>query len=226
MQEPVVSPSAQPLVLNRRHRFLLSLTTPLADRLVAAIACLPMVMVIILRLKSGQFDLPEVALLLEGGLPIIALVVRRPPARVSVNLWYWLVAFLGTYWPILSVGLVDAGRPLTAAIVVNVVAVLSLIVALWSRLSLGRNLGIVPAQRRLVTTGAYRFVRHPIYTSVFIAYLALVLSAWSPLNGLQAALGCFWLMIRSVLEERFLSADPSYRAYRETVKWRWLPGIA
>jgi protein-S-isoprenylcysteine O-methyltransferase Ste14 len=34
------------------------------------------------------------------------------------------------------------------------------------------------------------------------------------------------LMLRGVVEERFLGQDAGYAAYMKEVRWRWLPGIA
>jgi hypothetical protein len=44
----------------------------------------------------------------------------------------------------------------------NAVAIGALLFSVLARLSLRRNRGFVPAQREIVTAGAYRFVRHPI----------------------------------------------------------------
>lgn len=57
----------------------------------------------------------------------------------------------------------DRGHPLVSAQLSNLIAVAALLFSVWARLSLGRNMGFVPAQREIVTTGAYRYVRHPIY---------------------------------------------------------------
>ena len=95
----------------------------------------------------------------------------------------------------------------------------------YARLSLGRNIGLVPAQRRLVTHGAYAWVRHPIYAGIFVAYAGALLSAWAPVNLLIAATGCWLFMYKSVIEEQFLSADPEYREYLQKVRWRWIPGL-
>jgi protein-S-isoprenylcysteine O-methyltransferase Ste14 len=34
------------------------------------------------------------------------------------------------------------------------------------------------------------------------------------------------LMLRGVVEERFLREDVGYAAYMQEVRWRWFPGIA
>ena len=50
--------------------------------------------------------------------------------------------------------------------------------AVWARLHLGRNWGMPMTQRaepELVTSGPYRFVRHPIYSGLLTAMLGTVL---------------------------------------------------
>lgn len=87
-----------------------------------------------------------------------------------------------------------------------------MITIVYSLLSLGRNIGFIPAQCRLVTRGAYRFVRHPIYTGTFISLFAFVLRAFSPLNLTIAVALVALLMVRGLVEEHFLREDPAYAA--------------
>ena len=50
--------------------------------------------------------------------------------------------------------------------------------AVWARLHLGRNWGMPMTQRaepELVTSGPYRFVRHPIYSGLLAAMLGTAL---------------------------------------------------
>lgn len=50
-------------------------------------------------------------------------------------------------------------------------------IAIWARVYLGRNWGMPKTLRQeheLVTSGPYRYVRHPIYTGVLIAILGAV----------------------------------------------------
>ena len=105
-------------------------------------------------------------------------------------------------------------------------AVISVAVLIYARLSLGRSIGFVPANRGIVTTGAYRFVRHPIYTGVFIALASFVLRSYTPLNLALAVSLVILFMIKSMVEERFLEDDAKYATYLRQVRWRWFPGIA
>jgi protein-S-isoprenylcysteine O-methyltransferase Ste14 len=99
-------------------------------------------------------------------------------------------------------------------------------ILVYALLSLGRNIGFIPAQREVVTKGAYRLVRHPIYTGTFVSLLAFVLRSYSVLNLTMALLLIALLMLRGTVEERFLREDPRYAAYLREVRWRWFPGIA
>lgn len=54
------------------------------------------------------------------------------------------------------------------------VFLLGLALAIWARIYLGRNWGMPmsrKAEPELVTSGPYRFVRHPIYTGIILAML-------------------------------------------------------
>ena len=59
-----------------------------------------------------------------------------------------------------------------------VLFVCGIALAVWARLHLGRNWGMPMTQRaepELVTSGPYRFVRHPIYTGLLTAVLGTAL---------------------------------------------------
>ena len=76
-----------------------------------------------------------------------------------------------------------------------------------------------------VTSGAYRYMRHPIYTGLFLANLGVALRAYSPRNALVLGLGIFWFLIKSIVEENFLRADPQYAVYLRQVRARWIPFV-
>jgi protein-S-isoprenylcysteine O-methyltransferase Ste14 len=80
--------------------------------------------------------------------------------------------------------------------------------AVWARLHLGRNWGMPMTQRaepELVTSGPYRFIRHPIYSGLLTAMLGTALA--SGLLGLivVAVLVAYFYYCGTV-EERNLAA--------------------
>ena len=202
------------------------LALPWLDRTIAAIACVPLVYGAYYRYEHFHHGFPLIAAALNTLILVATMVIRRPPKRVTPNPLYWLLAFVASYWLILILGLLQRGRPLAANWITDAIAVLGLLIVVWARLSLGRNIGFVPAQRELVHSGAYAFMRHPIYTGVLFTHIAFVLRAFSPLNALLMGLGVFWFIpVKSLVEEDFLRADPQYAAYMQRVRARWIPFV-
>jgi len=206
--------------------FLGVLGQPWLDRTIAFIACVPLLYLTYIRYQHMGLGVPLVSLALGTLIVFVTMIIRRPPKRVTPNPVYWLLAFVATYWPLLTIGLMQKGQPVVPRFVSDVVAIGSLAVIVWARLSLGRNIGFVPAQREIVTSGAYRYMRHPIYTGLFIAFLGVALRTYTLRNVFILGLGVMWLMIKSIVEENFLRADPQYAAYLQRVKSRWIPFLA
>jgi protein-S-isoprenylcysteine O-methyltransferase Ste14 len=140
--------------------------------------------------------------------------------------WFWLLAFVTTYATLGFSAFAGQGVSLISPIVGNAFAIASLMILVFALLSLGRNIGFIPAQRKVVTKGAYGLVRHPIYTGTFVSLFAFVLRSYSALNLPIALLLIALLMVRGVVEEHFLREDPGYAAYLQEVRWPWFPGIA
>jgi protein-S-isoprenylcysteine O-methyltransferase Ste14 len=110
--------------------------------------------------------------------------------------------------------------PLTVAL-----SMAGLAVVITGKMSLGRSFGLIPANRGIVSSGLYRLVRHPIYLGYLVthaAFLAANPTAWNLAILLTADAA---LLARAVCEEGTLAADPSYRAYQQTVRWRVCPGL-
>jgi len=94
--------------------------------------------------------------------------------------------------------------------------------AVWARLHLGRNWGMPMTQRaepELVTSGPYRFIRHPIYSGLLTAMLGTALV--DSLLGLivVAALVAFFYYC-GIIEERNLAATfpTAYPEYASRTK--------
>jgi protein-S-isoprenylcysteine O-methyltransferase Ste14 len=102
---------------------------------------------------------------------------------------------------------------------------LSIWILLHNRLG-NFNIQPVPkAQGVLVTTGPYRWIRHPMYTTVLFGAAALALMT-APLSG-WAIWFCLALVlwVKSLLEERWMQEQhPAYGAYMLHSK-RFIPLI-
>jgi protein-S-isoprenylcysteine O-methyltransferase Ste14 len=202
------------------------LSLPWLDRTIAAVACVPIAYGVYYRYTHFHHGLPLFASVLNTVVLIVTMLIRRPPKRVTPNPWYWLLAFVASYWLVFIIFFLQRGNALVANWITNALAILGLLVMLWARISLGRNIGLVPAQRELVHSGAYAFMRHPVYTGLLLTSTAFVLRAYSPLNVLLMGLGVFWFIpVKSLVEESFLRHDPQYAAYMQRVRARWIPFV-
>jgi protein-S-isoprenylcysteine O-methyltransferase Ste14 len=78
----------------------------------------------------------------------------------------------------------------------------------------------------VVMTGPYRYVRHPMYSAIFIMWpgIALALGSWWAL--IPAAVIDIIFVIRTALEDRTLQAElPGYAEYAQRTRYRLVPGV-
>ena len=96
------------------------------------------------------------------------------------------------------------------------------LLALWGAVSLGSNLTPLPLPKdgaRLVETGAYRLVRHPIYGGIILLAYGWSLLAQGYLTLCYATLVLIFLDLKSRREERWLvERYPGYHDYRKRVR--------
>ncbi len=81
-------------------------------------------------------------------------------------------------------------------------------------------------QQRVIDSGPYAVVRHPMYVGAILYFLdvPLLLGAW--LGLAVAPLVIALIAVRIVLEEATLRAGlPGYADYTQRVRWRLLPGV-
>jgi protein-S-isoprenylcysteine O-methyltransferase Ste14 len=103
----------------------------------------------------------------------------------------------------------------------------SAVLMLWAVVSLGRSFTLLPATIKPVETGAYRWVRHPLYAS-YLFYdisLAFQFSGW--LVWAAIALEAAAFALRAHQEEKLLAGRfPAYALYAQRVRWRFVPLLA
>jgi len=79
---------------------------------------------------------------------------------------------------------------------------------------------------RTCDTGLYRVVRHPGYLGMLTSLLAFPLVMNSYWASVPAGFGAALLVVRTILEDRFLVAGlPGYADYTTRTRWVLLPGL-
>jgi protein-S-isoprenylcysteine O-methyltransferase Ste14 len=79
----------------------------------------------------------------------------------------------------------------------------------------------------VITTGPYRWIRHPGYLAGVVIMVAsgIALGSWLA-TAILIVLSLPFLLHRAITEDRVLQAElPGYRDYAARVRWRVLPGI-
>lgn len=154
-----------------------------------------------------------------------ALLTRLPARSRTRAPLVRVVAFAATFLPAAIPPLTSPSQDVLQLAIGNGLILGGLAWSLWSLHALRHSFSVVPAGRELVTSGPYRYVRHPLYLGELTAAFGVVLGGptlaalvtWSLLVALQLA--------RATYEERLLSATfPAYDAYR-TQTGRILPAF-
>jgi protein-S-isoprenylcysteine O-methyltransferase Ste14 len=98
--------------------------------------------------------------------------------------------------------------------------------AVWARLHLGRDWsGTVRLKEdhSLVTSGPYRFVRHPIYTGILLGFIGTALSIGEWRGILAILIILFGILVRCRAEEQAMrEVFPDYDDYRRKT-WALIP---
>ena len=152
----------------------------------------------------------------------LGLFLARQPAKSETRSpVLWIIGLAGTALPLLL-------RPSDGAALLRLgvtMQVAGLVMVACALLSLRRSFAVVAANRGVRKGGMYRIVRHPLYLSELVALLGVVVANPTVANAIIWMCECGVQYARARAEEDFLSSDPVYRAYRERVRYRLIPGV-
>jgi protein-S-isoprenylcysteine O-methyltransferase Ste14 len=203
-----------------------------------------------LFLPAGRLDWPEAWVFIAAYGAYLALyalwALRRDPAqllergRVAPNVKRWDKVIMGLYsllllGTLLLTGL-DAGRFRWSSmpVVIKAIGWLGLVLAgsiiFWvmTTNTYASRLSRVQGDRgqEVVTSGPYRYVRHPMYLGIIVLFLSLPLALGSLWGLIPGALIGVLYGLRTALEDRMLKEElAGYEAYAERVRYRLVPGI-
>ena len=105
-------------------------------------------------------------------------------------------------------------------IIAAVLCACGLALALWARRTIGGNWSSVVTLKQdheLVTSGPYRYVRHPIYSAILAMFLATALAAGriTAVVGFALCFASFWIKLRqeeALMMRHFPDEYPAYQA--------------
>jgi protein-S-isoprenylcysteine O-methyltransferase Ste14 len=122
-----------------------------------------------------------------------------------------------------KIGVLFSAQPVTIALQVLAVALL-----IWARITFGRrsfHAAANPTEGGLVTSGPYRYIRHPIYTAASLFGWASIITHPSFTSVAFGVLLFLGSLTRMLAEERLVRQRyPQYVEYSKTTK-RMLPGV-
>ena len=137
-----------------------------------------------------------------------------------------LIAIVATFIPFT---LPFLGKPalnkVEILLVANVIIIIGIVLSIYALGSLGKSFSIIPQARKLIETGPYRVVRHPLYVGELIGVFGLVLASLTFLKIAIFLLLVVLQVYRAFQEEKLLAnVFPEYREYSSKTS-RFVPGI-
>jgi len=201
---------------------------------------------------AGNWHWPQgwafVAIFGLGGVGFSVWLLPRDPALLAARLgpliqrgqplWdrVFLVTFVGLWCGWLVLMALDAQRWRSSDMppALNLVGAALVVTGFFATLRVFReNSFAAPVVRvqeeraqRVIDTGPYAVVRHPMYASalLYLAGMPLMLGSWY--GFLVVPLLILGMAPRAVFEERLLQRDlPGYAAYMGRVRYRLIPGV-
>jgi protein-S-isoprenylcysteine O-methyltransferase Ste14 len=208
-----------------------------------------LLMGLVLFLSAGRLDWPAAWIFLGFYVLVILTLgvwaMRKNPEVVNErgkmqNIKSWdktlMIIYTVMLFVLFAVAGLDAGRfgwsamPIALQAVGFVALAFAMAVTYWAMATNPFLSTIVRIQddrgHYVVTSGPYRYVRHPMYAMMFLMWpgIALELGSWWAL--LPAAVIVIVFVIRTALEDRTLQAElTGYTAYAQRVRYRLVPGL-
>jgi protein-S-isoprenylcysteine O-methyltransferase Ste14 len=154
-----------------------------------------------------------------------ATIMRTRPSGKANGLEPRISALVGTFMMYSIVLFPRRELSLSLEMISTVLTLIGTAGAIVALSQLGRSFSLMAETRQLVTSGPYRFVRHPLYLAEEVAVFGVFIQFASVWTALLFAANIAVQLRRMHNEELVLTASfPEYGAYRQNTA-RLIPGI-
>jgi len=174
--------------------------------------------------REGRLDYIEISFAVQNIIMVSLFLVRKNHRAINTNIFDQCIALIA-----FCSGAAFIGQPVSGGTTIGIIAVTVIIAAnilgAVTLINLGRSFGILIALREVKTSGLYSVVRHPMYFTDILLRVGYVIYHFNlfTVSVFTASTLCY--LYRALLEEKFLSQDPSYAEYMKNVRYRFIPGV-
>jgi protein-S-isoprenylcysteine O-methyltransferase Ste14 len=159
------------------------------------------------------------------GLLTILFIVRLEPIKKAKGILPRVLAVAGTFSMTLVTMFPRANLSFTQTVIASLISLVGTGLSVFALAHLGRSFSVMAEARRLVTSGPYRIVRHPLYLFEAVASLGILFQFFSFYGVLIYLAHCFLQLQRMKNEEAVLEGVfPEYQTYRSKTA-RVIPGL-
>jgi protein-S-isoprenylcysteine O-methyltransferase Ste14 len=142
---------------------------------------------------------------------------------VAQNILLVIFAIVALFAPKNLLFASNAGR-----MIGNVIATIGVLLILFAVISLRRVIQVAPEPKeggQLIQSGAYKYLRHPIYSGIIFCVIGLFLRAPTIWIAIASLVVIVFLLFKARFEEKLLLiAYPDYEKYRKRT-WGLFPGL-
>lgn len=145
----------------------------------------------------------------------VLFLIRRQPLCKTDGVVPRIITIWGAFLFPTCLSMLDATTTGALRLIGTNLSLIGLVLAVLSLARLGRSFSIMPEARRLVTSGPYALVRHPLYAAELFAAFGVLLQKLSVVSVTVYVVHVAIMIQRMTYEEAVLTKQfPDYQTYR------------